>query len=167
MAPKVLGKVCECQLIPTPTFDSHNAIGRARLRGNELEEALMPYQCWPTGKVSAPLRCIAIAALLFASGTWPQLTFGQTKADSPKLKIGVIGSGNIGATVGALWVKAGHQVLFSSRNPEKLKELVEGLGPLARAGTVQEALSFGDVVLLGVPYGAYPQIGKDYGAQFK
>ena len=127
----------------------------------------MPYQSWPTGKVSAPLRCIAIAALLFASGTWPQLTFGQTKADSPKSKIGVIGSGNIGATVGALWVKAGHQVLFSSRNPEKLKELVEGLGPLARAGTVQEALSFGDVVLLGVPYGAYPQIGKDYGAQFK
>jgi hypothetical protein len=82
------------------------------------------------------------------------------------MKIGIIGSGNIGSTVGALWVKAGHPVLFSSRHPEKLKQLADGLGPLARAGTVREALTFGDVVLIAVPYGAYPQIGKDYAKEF-
>ena len=104
----------------------------------------------------------AIAALLFAFGTRPPDVRAQAKTDSSSMKIGIIGSGNIGGTVGALWVKAGHQVLFSSRNPENLKQLVDGLGPLARAGTVREALNFGDAVFLGVPYGAYPQIGKDY-----
>jgi predicted dinucleotide-binding enzyme len=53
-------------------------------------------------------------------------------------------------------------VLFSSRHPEELKNLADSLGPLARAGTVKEALTFGDVFFIGVPYGAYPQIGKDY-----
>jgi len=80
-----------------------------------------------------------------------------------KLRIGVIGSGHIGGTIGGLWVKAGHPVLFSSRHPEELKELVAGLGSLARNGTVAEAISFGDVILFAVPYGAYPQLGKDYG----
>jgi len=122
---------------------------------------------WPTGKVPTFLWSIVIAAFFFGAGSWPELALGQTRAESSKIKIGVIGSGNIGATVGSLWVKAGHQVLFSSRNPEKLKGLVDGLGPLARAGTLREALSFGDVIFIGVPYGAYPQIGKDYGAQFK
>jgi len=80
-----------------------------------------------------------------------------------KLRIGVIGSGHIGGTIGGLWVKAGHPVLFSSRHPEELKELVAGLGSLARNGTVAEANSFGDVIFFAVPYGAYPQLGKDYG----
>ena len=120
----------------------------------------------PTGKVSALLWCVVIAAYLFGAGSWQLLALAQTRAESPKVKIGVIGSGNIGATVGSLWVKAGHQVLFSSRNPDNLKGLVVSLGPLARSGTVQEALSFGDVIFVGVPYGAYPQIGKDYGTQF-
>jgi len=39
-----------------------------------------------------------------------------------KLKIGVIGSGHIGGTIGTLWVKSGHPVLFSSRHPEELKD---------------------------------------------
>jgi predicted dinucleotide-binding enzyme len=85
----------------------------------------------------------------------------QTSGD--KLRIGVIGSGHIGGTIGSLWVKAGHPVLFSSRHPEELKDLVGGLGSLARNGTVAEAISFGDVVFFAVPYGALPQLGKDYG----
>jgi 8-hydroxy-5-deazaflavin:NADPH oxidoreductase len=109
------------------------------------------------------LRSIVwIATLLLSLGTLPQEILGQSKAASSSMKIGIIGSGNIGGTVGTLWVKAGHQVLFSSRNPENLKQLVDGLGSLARAGTVREALNFGDAILIAVPYGAYPQIGKDY-----
>jgi predicted dinucleotide-binding enzyme len=85
--------------------------------------------------------------------------FGQGAAP---LKIGIIGSGRIGGTIGSLWVKAGHQVLFSSRHPEELKGMVDGLGPLARAGQVAEAATFGDVIFIAVPYAAFPQIGKDY-----
>ena len=81
----------------------------------------------------------------------------------PKMKIGVIGAGHIGGTIGGLWTKAGHPVFFSSRHPEELQDLVARLGPLAQAGTVDQAIGFGDVVFIAVPYGALPQIGRDYG----
>ena len=110
---------------------------------------------------------VLIAALALALGSAPCALFAQSAGNNAKLKIGVIGSGNIGGTVGALWVKAGHQVMFSSRHPEELKPLMDRLGPLARAGTVREALTFGEVIFIGVPYGAYPQIGKDYSSEFK
>jgi hypothetical protein len=84
-----------------------------------------------------------------------------------KMPIGVIGSGHIGGTIGGLWVKAGHPVLFSSRHPEELKDLVAGLGALAQAGTVDQAIAFGEVVFIAVPYGALPQIGRDYGPALK
>jgi 8-hydroxy-5-deazaflavin:NADPH oxidoreductase len=107
-----------------------------------------------------------IVALAVSFGTFPNGALAQSATNSSPMKIGIIGSGNIGSTVGTLWVKAGHQVMFSSRHPENLKQLVDGLGSLARAGTVEEAFSFGDVVFIGVPYGAYPQLGKDYAKQF-
>jgi predicted dinucleotide-binding enzyme len=109
---------------------------------------------------------VAIAALALTLGSLPRVVFGQSSTNVTARKIGVIGAGNIGGTVGTLWVKAGHPVLFSSRHPEELKPLVDGLGPLARAGTVKEAFTFGDVVFIGVPYGAYPQLGKDYAREF-
>src|ERR1700722_6542633 len=86
-------------------------------------------------------------------------------AQATPLKIGIIGAGHIGSTIGTLWVKSGHPVMFSSRHPEELKSLVDGLGSLARAGTVTEAIDFGDVVFIAVPYGALPEIGKDYGSK--
>jgi 8-hydroxy-5-deazaflavin:NADPH oxidoreductase len=64
-------------------------------------------------------------------------------------------------------VKDGHPVLFSSRHPEELKDLVAGMGQLAQAGTVAQASEFGDVLFIAVPYGALPQIGQDYGAALK
>ena len=117
-------------------------------------------------KTHEMVRCVvSIAALLLALGAQPQDVRGQSNPNGSAMKIGVIGSGNIGGTVGKLWVKAGHQVLFSSRHPENLKQMVEGFGPSARAGTVREALAFGDAIFLAVPYGAYPQIGKDHGRE--
>ena len=88
----------------------------------------------------------------------------QTSGGSP-MRIGMIGSGRLGGTVGALWVKAGHPVLFSSRDPEQTAALAAKLGPLARAGSVAEAIDFGDVVFLAIPYAAMPEIGRDYGAR--
>jgi 8-hydroxy-5-deazaflavin:NADPH oxidoreductase len=117
------------------------------------------------GRTCQALRCIvAIVALVLVSGTLSRAVLAQAPTS---IKIGIIGSGNLGGTVGTLWVKSGHPVLFSSRHPEELKNLVDSLGPLARAGTVREALAFGDVVLVAVPYGAYPQISKDYAQEFK
>jgi len=86
---------------------------------------------------------------------------------SPPTRIGVIGSGNIGGTIGGLWVKKGHSVFFSSRHPDELKDMIAKLGSLAKAGTVEEAVAFGDVLFIAVPYGAIPQIGKDYSAKMK
>jgi 8-hydroxy-5-deazaflavin:NADPH oxidoreductase len=93
-------------------------------------------------------------------------THAMAQSISNKLKIGVIGSGHIGGTIGGLWVKAGHSVLFSSRHPEELKPLTDSLGPLAKAGTVGDALDFGDVILVAVPYKAIPELAKDYGPKF-
>jgi predicted dinucleotide-binding enzyme len=83
------------------------------------------------------------------------------------LRIGIVGSGHIGGTIGGLWIKKGHPVTFSSRHPEELKPMVTELGSLARAGTVEQAIAFGDVLFIAVPYGALPQIGKDYSAAMK
>jgi predicted dinucleotide-binding enzyme len=103
------------------------------------------------------------AAALFAS-VMP--THAMAQSGSNKVKIGVIGSGHIGGTIGGLWVKAGHSILFSSRHPEELKPLIDSLGPLAKAGTVADALDFGDVILVAVPYKAIPELAKDYGPKF-
>ncbi len=91
----------------------------------------------------------------------------RAQTNGGKQPIGTIGAGHIGSTIGGLWVKNGHKVLFSSRHPEELKDLVAGLGPLAQVGTVDQAIAFGDVVLLTVPYGAIPQIGRDHAADLK
>ena len=88
-------------------------------------------------------------------------------AQAKPMKIGVIGSGRIGSTIGGLWVKAGHEVMFSDRDPEQVKRAIEGLGPRARAGSVAEAAAFGDAVLIAVPYMALPAIRDQVGAQLK
>ena len=109
---------------------------------------------------------VATSVLALAAALRPLRAIAQVTG-STKLHIGVIGSGHIGGTIGGLWVKAGHPVLFSSRHPEELKDLVAGLGPLARAGTVAEAIAFGDVLFLAIPYGALPQLGQDYASALK
>ena len=83
------------------------------------------------------------------------------QADAKPLKIGIIGAGRIGGTLAELWAKAGHEVLVSSRHSAELQGLAQSLGSKARAGTPREAAMFGDVVLISVPYGALPQIGRD------
>ena len=73
--------------------------------------------------------------------------------------IGLIGSGHIGSTVARLAVDAGHDVVLSnSRGPETLTELVDQLGPHARAATAAEAAGAGDVVVVTVPLKAYREV---------
>ena len=92
-------------------------------------------------------------------------------AQSKPMKIGVIGSGRIGSTIGGLWVKAGHEVMFSDRDPEQVKRAIDGLGPAlkpkARAGGAHETATFGDVVLIAVPYAALPAIRDEVGLRLR
>lgn len=97
-----------------------------------------------------------------AAAAAPSAAFAQAGGDA-KLKIATIGAGREGGALGALFAKQGHPVMFSSRHPDELKDLVASAGPTAQAGTVEQAVAFGDVVLLVVPYTAVEQIGKDYG----
>ena len=89
---------------------------------------------------------------------------GAVRAQQARLKIGVIGSGLIGGSVGLRWAQAGHEILFSSRHPEELTDLVERAGARTRAGMPAEAAAFGDIVFIAVPYAALPQVGQDYGS---
>jgi predicted dinucleotide-binding enzyme len=77
------------------------------------------------------------------------------------MKIGIIGAGMIGSTVGKLWVDAGHEVKFATRHPEELAPLVGKLGARASAGTPAEAAAFGDVVMVTIPLAAVPQLSRD------
>src|SRR5437762_5324939 len=88
-------------------------------------------------------------------------------AQSKPLKIGIIGSGRIGTTFGGLWAKAGHEIMFSDRDAENAKRAAESAGGKARAGTVEEAVAFGDAVLIAVPYGALPAIAQQVGEKLK
>ena len=71
------------------------------------------------------------------------------------MNIGIIGSGNMGASMGKAWADRGHKILFSfSRDPDKLHALASATGAIARTGTPTEAVAFGEAVLLAVPWGA-------------
>jgi hypothetical protein len=94
-------------------------------------------------------------------------TVRAADTEKPSLKIGIIGAGKIGGTLGELWVNAGHEVLLSSRHPEELVKLAKRLGPKARVGMPRDAAAFGEIVLISVPYGALPQVGRDYAAELK
>ncbi len=115
-----------------------------------------------TAQSSITRRCSTLA--LAASVMLASLCFAATDA-APPVRIGIIGTGKIGAALAELWVHSGHEVMISSRHPESLAGLAAKLGPKARVGTPAEAATFGEVIMLAVPYGVTPQVGHDYAKQ--
>ena len=83
------------------------------------------------------------------------------------MQIGIIGAGKIGGTVGRLWAKAGHEVLFATRHPDDLKPLVKDIGENALVGTSKEAAKFGEVVFVAVPFGAWPALAREVSAEIE
>lgn len=77
------------------------------------------------------------------------------------MRIGIIGGGNIGGTLGKLWADAGHDIVFGTRRPEALKDLISEIGPQATAGTPADAAMFGDTLLFAAPYSAWPLFAKE------
>jgi predicted dinucleotide-binding enzyme len=78
------------------------------------------------------------------------------------MKIGIVGSGNIGANAARLFVKAGHEVALSnSRGGKGLEALVTELGDKAKATTIDEATRFGEIVLVAIPFGKFKTLPAD------
>ena len=69
------------------------------------------------------------------------------------MKIAVIGSGNVGGALGEAWARAGHQVVFGTRDG-KLEAAIPG----AKSATVAQAIHEAEVVVLAVPWAAGPQV---------
>lgn len=77
------------------------------------------------------------------------------------MRIGIIGAGNIGATLGRLLAGLGHEVaIANSRGPGTLADLVDGVEGL-RAATVEQAATFGDVAVEAIPFGRYRELPAD------
>ncbi|HEY4846674.1 MAG TPA: NAD(P)-binding domain-containing protein [Methylocella sp.] len=80
------------------------------------------------------------------------------------MNIGIIGSGNMGASMGKIWAAKGHKVLFSfSKDQEKLRAVAAAAGPNARTGAPAGAVAFGEVILFSVPWAAVPEALKAAG----
>jgi hypothetical protein len=82
-------------------------------------------------------------------------------AASPKPEIGIIGAGMLGGAVGGLLAEAGYPVMLSARDLGPVKELAAKIGRGARAGTPAEAAAFGKIIVMAVPWGVLPQVGKE------
>src|SRR4051794_3921616 len=72
------------------------------------------------------------------------------------MRIGIIGAGNVGGTLGKAWAARGHDVRFGVRDADdpKVKELLAAAGTKATAASVAEAAAFAEAIVLCVPYGA-------------
>lgn len=75
------------------------------------------------------------------------------------MRVGIIGTGNIGGVLARLWSKAGHELLVSSRHPENLSVLGQELG--IETGSPLDAAVFGDVVVLSIPLSAVVDLEDD------
>lgn len=66
------------------------------------------------------------------------------------MRIGVIGAGYMAEALGRQWARAGHELLFAGRSPDKAAALAERVGGGAAAGDLGDAVAFGDVVFVAV-----------------
>ncbi|MCK4898950.1 MAG: NAD(P)-binding domain-containing protein, partial [Anaerolineales bacterium] len=80
------------------------------------------------------------------------------------MNIGILGTGNIGGTLGKVWAHAGHQVVFGTRdvNNPKIQPLLERAGGNARVDTITNAINFGEVLLFAIPWAAVAATVQDH-----
>src|SRR5438876_3240001 len=80
------------------------------------------------------------------------------------MRIGILGSGLMGAKLGTIWARAGHEVVFSyARSEQKLKRLAADAKGKARAGTPGEAARDADALLLAVHWSQVDDVLKQAG----
>lgn len=77
------------------------------------------------------------------------------------MKIGIVGSGNMGAALGTIWAAKGHQVMFSySKDTAKLNSLAL-LSNRTSEGRFEDAVAFADVIMLSTPYASLDEVLAD------
>src|SRR5450755_3262001 len=76
------------------------------------------------------------------------------------MKLGIIGTGNVGGTLGSRWAQAGHSIVFGVKDPQasKLQDLLEKAGPNASVASTQQAVDASDLVVLATPWEAVEEI---------
>jgi len=112
--------------------------------------------------VAGRRRLLVLAGTTLILGGFP-FPRRQANAADGKMKIGIVGSGKVGGAIGGAWVRAGHEVMFSSRHIEHDEDLATRLGMNAYAGTPREAVEFGEVAMISVPYHALPAVRDELG----
>jgi hypothetical protein len=118
------------------------------------------------GRLQSVRAGAALALLAATLLILPTASFAAEYGPEPGLaRIGIVGAGKMGGTLAGLWSKAGYQVMISSRHPDELRSLAHSFGDKVSVGTPGDAASFGDVVVISVPYGAEPQLGQELSAQ--
>ena len=81
------------------------------------------------------------------------------------MRVGIIGAGRIGGGIARRLVGAGHEVLLSfSRDPQSLADQAAELGPGATTGRPKDAVAFGEVVVISVPWSTLPQALEQAGS---
>jgi predicted dinucleotide-binding enzyme len=81
------------------------------------------------------------------------------------VRIGIVGSGRIGGGIARQLGAAGHAIKLSfSRDPDRLRALADEIGPDASVGEPAEAVEFGDVVVVSVPWGELPNALEQMGS---
>jgi hypothetical protein len=76
------------------------------------------------------------------------------------MKIGILGTGNVGRSLAKPWTDKGHKIVFGSRDPEKALEIAESMGKNVCSATYEEAAKWSEVVVLAVPYTAAEDVLK-------
>jgi 8-hydroxy-5-deazaflavin:NADPH oxidoreductase len=70
------------------------------------------------------------------------------------MEIAIIGAGDVGGTLGKIWIKKGHQIMFGVRNLQSpnVLNLIRSTNSGVKVGTIGEAASFADVIVLAIPW---------------
>jgi len=79
------------------------------------------------------------------------------------MKIGLLGTGKLGSTLGKIWAEKDHIIMFGSRDPQKAKNLANSIGSNLSGGTYEEAGTFGDIIILAVPWSGAKETIKTAG----
>jgi hypothetical protein len=81
------------------------------------------------------------------------------------MEIAIIGAGDVGGTLGRLWAKKGHQIMFGVRNLQShnVLNLIRSIDSGVKVGSIGEAASFADVILLAIPWMSVEETIKSAG----
>ncbi|PZP50955.1 MAG: dinucleotide-binding enzyme [Pseudopedobacter saltans] len=113
------------------------------------------------------LQALLLVSFVSCGQNNPKTNEVNTDSSNIKTTISIIGSGNVGGTLGKKWAKAGYTVLFSSRHPEELGGLVKEAGSHTKAVSVVDAAKQGNIIVLAVPFKAEAEISKQINPYIK